>query len=583
MLLALSLFWCICSGTCAPTTTIIQTPGLVMVKPGGTVTLECILKELITNCHSVTWLKVDPRTEAMTASGNSNNANTHIRNGPDQNCSTTITNATARDSGMHYCSAVYSSTVHTGNGSRVYIVADKERPVNSTESTTIKILSSSDYDGSPVPLVCLIPELVPSQVRVFWLIDGRQETGLTESGWTDNSDSATEFTRNQILVQPEEWDRGAECTCVVEFDGQNITKTVRRQASDFGDLCYITVWMYRLLGVTAWLLLLILSVIVAFCSGKPRLKDFPQVYQENGLNSTKTNTRELLEKVEIKLSWPDVHKERPVNSAESTTIKILSPSDSDWSPVPLVCLVPELVPSQVRVFWLIDGRQETGLTESGWTDNSDSATEFTRNQILVQPEEWDRGAECTCVVEFDGKNINKTVYPENGLNSTKTNARVLLEKLEIKLSWPDVHKERPVNSTESTTIKILSSSDYDGSPVPLVCLIPELVPSQVRVFWLIDGREETGPTESGWTDNSDSATEFTRNQILVQSEKWDRGAECTCVVEFDGQNINKTPLGGATTMRMQKEKRPLPFLPSMLSLRCLGVSSGSLLHFATLK
>ncbi|KAJ8000220.1 hypothetical protein DPEC_G00202580 [Dallia pectoralis] len=119
--------------------------------------------------------------------------------------------------------AIQSELVHTGNGSRVILLTERQR--NSTESTTIKILSPSDSDSSPVPLVCLVPELVPSQVRVFWLIDGREETGLTESGWTNNNDSATEFTRNQILVQPEEWDRGAECTCVVEFDGKNITKT----------------------------------------------------------------------------------------------------------------------------------------------------------------------------------------------------------------------------------------------------------------------------------------------------------------------------------------------------------------------
>uniref|UniRef100_A0AAY5LBD8 Ig-like domain-containing protein n=1 Tax=Esox lucius TaxID=8010 RepID=A0AAY5LBD8_ESOLU len=102
----------------------------------------------------------------------------------------------------------------------------KETPGNITESTTIKIFSSPESDGSSVPLLCLVSGLVPSQVRVFWLINGREESGRIESP----CDSAKEFIRNQILVQAEEWDRGAECTCVVEFGGQNITKTVEKLA-----------------------------------------------------------------------------------------------------------------------------------------------------------------------------------------------------------------------------------------------------------------------------------------------------------------------------------------------------------------
>ncbi|XP_010872035.2 immunoglobulin kappa light chain [Esox lucius] len=262
------LLWCMYSGTYIHTSTINQTPGLVMVKTGVNVTLECHLKELITYCHSVTWLKIDPRTATLSESNIYSDQISDKTSKPDQKCSATITNATARDSGMYYCSAVYSNMVHTGNGSRIIIVTEKETPGNITESTTIKIFSSPDSDGSSVPLMCLVSGLVPSQVRVYWLINGREESGLTESARTDNSDQATEFTRNQILVQAEEWDRGAECTCVVEFEGQNITKTVQRL--DFGVLCYITVWMYRLLGITAWLLLLILSVLVASYIGKKR-------------------------------------------------------------------------------------------------------------------------------------------------------------------------------------------------------------------------------------------------------------------------------------------------------------------------
>lgn len=119
-------------------------------------------------------------------------------------------------------------------------------------------------------------------------------------------------------------------------------------------------------------------------------------------------------------------RERTQNITESPAIKLLSPSDGDGSVVlttlhytaesfiPLLCLVLNVVPSQVHVFWLIDGREDSGLTLSTWTDNNDSATEFTMNQILVQAEEWDRGVQCTCVVEFEGNSINKTLIKCNG-------------------------------------------------------------------------------------------------------------------------------------------------------------------------
>ncbi|XP_034150509.1 uncharacterized protein LOC109616170 [Esox lucius] len=237
-----------------------------MVKAGGTVTLECNVKEIITYCYLVTWMKVDPRTQTVTT-------RTMLKD-PRRNevgvCSVILTNAKVSDSGMYYCSAILSEMIHIGNGSRVVILTEKETPGNITESTTIKILSSPESDGSSVPLMCLVSGLVPSQVRVFWLINGREESGRTESAWIDNSDSAKEFIRNQILVQAEEWDRGAECTCVVTFEGQNITKTVQIR-NDFDSKC--TALLYG--ASAAAVLVITVTVTIAVClhCGHPVLAD----------------------------------------------------------------------------------------------------------------------------------------------------------------------------------------------------------------------------------------------------------------------------------------------------------------------
>ncbi|KAM9419574.1 uncharacterized protein ACWYII_022622 [Salvelinus alpinus] len=265
------------------TSIIAQTPGRVMVKAGDTVTLKCYLVELITYCYSVNWMKVDPRTGTLIKIANLkiDNNSEDGEGEQDKLCSATITKATVSDSGMYYCSAVQSDTIHTGNGSRV-VVTERERTQNITEPPAIKLLSPSDGDGSVVlttlyytaesfiPLLCLVLKVVPSQVHVFWLIDGRECSGLTSSIWTDNSDSATEFTMNQILVQAEEWDRGVQCTCVVEFEGNSINKTLIKRNDSTGMCTMVLYWISA-----AALLTIIVAVTVAVCRyrGHPVVTD----------------------------------------------------------------------------------------------------------------------------------------------------------------------------------------------------------------------------------------------------------------------------------------------------------------------
>ncbi|XP_055749127.1 immunoglobulin kappa light chain-like [Salvelinus fontinalis] len=242
------------------TSVITQTPGVVMVNAGDTVTLKCHLSEIITYCFYVSWMKVDPRTGTHSMSTDLKVDNISKDQEQDNLCSVTFTNAKVSDSGMYYCSAVHSKMVYSGNGSKVIVLTERERVGNSTKAPTLQIVSSPEGDSSFIPLLCLVLEVVPSQVRVFWLIDGREESGLTDSTWTDNSESATEFTRNQILVQAEEWNRRTEFTCVVEFEGKNLTKTLL-QHNDSNAMC--TMLMYG--ASAAALLAIIVAVTTAVC------------------------------------------------------------------------------------------------------------------------------------------------------------------------------------------------------------------------------------------------------------------------------------------------------------------------------
>ncbi|XP_074789867.1 immunoglobulin heavy constant epsilon [Oncorhynchus kisutch] len=229
--------------------TVIQYPPVVEEVVGGNITMNCILEGLTSYCYTVAWIRLPKQPGALRVL-----KNTIINTRSEYEifkhmCPVSIYNVAVTDSGIYYCAVIYGQQIYLGNGTTVIVKDGTKAP------PTIEILKPLNSYHSSVSLLCLVSGVVPSQVHVFWLIDGREDSGLTESTWTDNSDSATEFTRNQILVKAEEWDRGAECTCVVEFEGQYINKTV--QHNDFSTMCYAIVSLYRVLGIVSALLLLL--------------------------------------------------------------------------------------------------------------------------------------------------------------------------------------------------------------------------------------------------------------------------------------------------------------------------------------
>ncbi|KAG5264359.1 hypothetical protein AALO_G00252900 [Alosa alosa] len=92
------------------------------------------------------------------------------------------------------------------------------------------------------------------------------------------------------------------------------------------------------------------------------------------------------------------------------------------------------------------------------------------------------------------------------------------------------------------SVQIFSPLDSSrhNSDVQLLCWVMQVVPSQVHVSWTIDGERADGWTGSAWTNGGNSAVEFTRSWVRVRAERWERGAECVCEVEYAGETIRKT-------------------------------------------
>uniref|UniRef100_A0A672PI69 Immunoglobulin domain-containing protein n=1 Tax=Sinocyclocheilus grahami TaxID=75366 RepID=A0A672PI69_SINGR len=170
-----------------------QSPGLTHVSVGGSVELRCIFEQTVRYCfNAAAWEKLNLRTGKLTAV-NTNHEN-KVRQHNDKTCVLILNNLTKKDSGMYYCIGHYNQMAMIGNGTRVIVTG---KSAVKSHHTFFRV-------------TCLVTGLDPSQVRVFWMIGENVLSGWTESAWTDDTDSATEFTRAHLSVSAEDWNEADE-------------------------------------------------------------------------------------------------------------------------------------------------------------------------------------------------------------------------------------------------------------------------------------------------------------------------------------------------------------------------------------
>lgn len=91
------------------------------------------------------------------------------------------------------------------------------------------------------------------------------------------------------------------------------------------------------------------------------------------------------------------------------------------------------------------------------------------------------------------------------------------------------------------SMELFSSSDTRNDTVSFICRVMDVMPSEVRIIWITNGKEHAGSIESVWTKAN-----FTKNHRILQSRfwmqvsEWQPGAQCTCLVEARGVNISES-------------------------------------------
>ncbi|XP_062386089.1 uncharacterized protein LOC134073122 [Sardina pilchardus] len=230
-----------------------QSPDFVEETVGNSITLKCHVANIgfENSCESIIWAKVHPRTGELDVAYPASDENVEAANNETtKSCDLIVTGQSQEYSGIYYCWVKASTLRIQGNGSTVSFTG--------TLTPSVELFSPWNSNASRLPFICWAKGVVPSQVRIFWVLEGSEYNGLTESIWSNNSHSATEFTQSRIWFADWDLEPGMKCTCVVNIGERNISKTIQYlPGSDPNSACSVLVYgisFTSLFIVAGWLL-----------------------------------------------------------------------------------------------------------------------------------------------------------------------------------------------------------------------------------------------------------------------------------------------------------------------------------------
>ncbi|XP_060760547.1 immunoglobulin lambda-1 light chain-like isoform X2 [Neoarius graeffei] len=308
----LLLCW-VCTLRTSLSAVVTQSPEFITASVGDSFAITCTQDLPISYCYnSVTLHKVNPRTGKLTEARKNEEKLEDNR----RSCTRTITDARVQDSGIYYCISMHDKIIFIGSGTRV-VITDK-----SPLKPSIVLYTPMEVDTPTVLLQCVVMNAVPSQIRVSWLIDEDERTGWTESGWTGHGDSASEYTRAQILIPVEEWREAAHVIeCVVTYGNESMSQTLQRQRRHSDPTC---LWLLYG-GCAVAVFTIVVAITVALCLRKEKRQTFPvkrpcagvdtqRKHQTQGKQATlRTNLEKPCQVSEVEYSClnPEIFKQQP--------------------------------------------------------------------------------------------------------------------------------------------------------------------------------------------------------------------------------------------------------------------------------
>ncbi|XP_071619447.1 immunoglobulin lambda-1 light chain-like isoform X2 [Heliangelus exortis] len=206
-----------------------QTPSVLSVKPGDTVTITC---SGTTNSYGWYQQKV-PGSAPVTVIYWNNKRPSDIpsRFSGSKSGSTgtlTITGVQAEDEAVYFCGS-YDSSINAasvfGDGTRLSVI---DQPKVAPTVYLFPPPSEEISKFGKATLVCLVQGFYPGTATVSWQADGQSITSGVETSPPYRQSDRKYVSSSYLSLEAREWERRETYTCRVTHEAGNVVKTLKR-------------------------------------------------------------------------------------------------------------------------------------------------------------------------------------------------------------------------------------------------------------------------------------------------------------------------------------------------------------------